>query len=309
VPKPTLTNLPASVRDRLFKLSATNGEEFQLVLTRFGVERLLYRLMQTPHGDGFVLKGAVLFTLWHGSPHRPTRDVDLLGFGNSAPESLAAVFRAACTIAVEPDGLVFDPESVVAVPNREDLRYPGVRVTLMAGLGTARIPLRVDIGFGDAVTPDPLVETLPPLLPFPAVRMAVYPVETAVAEKLEAMVSRGMTNTRLKDYYDVWTLARTQEFAGGSLAAAIRATFARRQTVLPRDEPLALSAAFVVQRQSEWRTYLKRNRIDDAPAEFEAVVDQIAQLVRPAIAAARETRAWTNQWNPQSGWLEVAGPS
>jgi Nucleotidyl transferase AbiEii toxin, Type IV TA system len=301
-PKPPPTNLPASVRDRLFKLSVTNGEEFQLVLTRFGVERLLYRLMQTPYGEGFVLKGAVLFTLWQGAPHRPTRDVDLLGRGDNSPASLASVFRDACAAAVEPDGLVFDSASVVAVANREDLRYPGVRVTLMARLGTARISLQVDIGFGDAITPDPMLETLPTLLPFPAVRMAVYPVETVVAEKLEAMVSRGMTNTRLKDYYDVWTLARTRAFTGDSLAAAMRATFARRQTDLPGETPLALSAAFATLRRSEWRTYLMRNGLKDAPAELEVVLDAIVQFLGPIIIAARGPRAWTKRWYPETGW-------
>lgn len=303
-PKPPPTNLPASVRDRLFKLSATNGEEFQLVLTRFGVERLLYRLMQTPRGEEFVLKGAVLFTLWQGAPHRPTRDVDLLGRGDSAPASLAHTFRDACAVAVAPDGLIFDPESVVAVANREDLRYPGVRVTLMARLGTARIPLQVDVGFGDAMTPDPKVETLPTLLPFPAARMAVYPVETVVAEKVEAIVSRGMTNTRLKDYYDVWTLARTRVFAGDSLTAAMRATFARRQTNLPQGAPLALSIAFATQRQPEWRTYLTRNRLKDAPAELAVVLNAIVEFLGPAIIAARDVRPWTRQWYPETGWRE-----
>jgi predicted nucleotidyltransferase component of viral defense system len=282
----------------------TNGDEFQLMLTRFGVERLLYRLMQTPHGEGFVLKGAVLFTLWQGAPHRPTRDVDLLGRGDNAPASLASIFRDACAVAVESDGLVFDPESVVAVANREDLRYPGVRITLMARLGTARIPLQVDVGFGDAITPDPGVETLPTLLPFPAARMAVYPVETVVAEKLEAMVSRGMTNTRLKDYYDVWTLARTRGYAGDSLAAALRATFARRQTELPQETPLALSAAFATLRRSEWRTYLLRNRLKDAPAEFEVVLDTIVQFLGPAIIAARDASPWAKQWFPETGWRQ-----
>jgi hypothetical protein len=302
------TNLVASVRQRLYNLARARSEELQLVLTRYGVERLLYRLSRTPGGERFVLKGAVLFYVWEGEPHRPTRDVDLAAFGDSSPESLAVVFRAVCAADVEPDGLAFLPESVAAAPIRDRQEYGGVRVTLTALLGNARIPLQIDVGFGDAITPAPRFETIPALLDFPAPRLRTYPPETVVAEKFQAMVALGIANTRLKDFFDVWTLARTREFEGAILAEAIGATFARRSTPLPDRPPLALTDAFGrdAEKQVQWRRFLARSHLTGIPEDLDQVVERIAAFVLPPALARSQGAPFMMRWIPGRGWEHPA---
>ncbi len=223
-------DIAASVRQRLLNLSRDRKEEFQAVLTRYGLERLTYRLARSPHGDEFVLKGAMLFTLWTGEPHRATWDLDLLGRGTIEVARLAKVFREVCEVAVDDDGLSFDGKGVRGERIREDLEYEGVRIHLGARLGVARIAIQVDIGFGDAVTPRPQKVTYPALLDFPAAELKAYPREPVVAEKFQAMVVLGMGNSRMKDFYDVWALARGFNFDGETLCTSIRATFDRRRT-------------------------------------------------------------------------------
>lgn len=302
------SDLSASVRARLLNVAKARREEFQRVLTRYGVERLLYRLGRTPDGDRFVLKGAMLFTVWDGVPHRATRDVDLLGYGDSTPEAVGDAVRAACAADVEPDGLTFDPRTVVAEPIRDRQEYGGVRVTLAAALGTARIPLQVDVGFGDAVTPAAEWATFPALLPdLPAPRVRAYPAETVVAEKFQAMVVLGIANTRLKDFYDLWLLAGTRSFDGAVLAAAIAATFARRGTALPDASPVALSDAFARDRdkQAQWRAFLSRSGVVDAPDDLANVTDRLAAFVLPAVAAARGGAPPPARWTPAHGWTPL----
>ncbi len=219
------TDLAASVRERLRQLAGGRGQELQLVLTRYGVERLLYRLSRTPAAERFILKGAVLFYIWEGEIPRPTRDVDFLGYGDASPTAVAAVFREVCGATVEPDGLSFMSSSVRAAQIRDRQEYGGVRVRLTAMLGRARVPLQIDVGFGDAVTPRAEVATFPALLDFPAPQVRAYPAASVVAEKFQAMVALGIANTRMKDFYDLYRLSETQDFDGETLAAAIRATF------------------------------------------------------------------------------------
>lgn len=226
-------DLAASVRARLSKLSRERNEAFDHVLTRYATERLLYRLSKSPFANRFVLKGATLFTLWCGEPHRPTRDLDFLSYGDSSPETLQSIFRDICTFKVEPDGLTFDPDSIRTAEIREPQEYPGWRVWVHAYLGKARIPIQVDIAFGDIVIPDPQEVEYPTILPFPAPRLCSYPKEAVVAEKLEAMVALGMVNSRMKDFFDVWFLARNFEFNGETLTQAFAATFERRRTDIP----------------------------------------------------------------------------
>lgn len=302
-------NLAASVRQRLFSLAKTRGEELQLLLARYGVERLLYRLSRTESREHFVLKGAVLFYVWDGEPHRPTRDVDFSAFGDPSTQAIADVFRTVCATEVEPDGLVFLPESVAVEPIRDRQAYGGVRVTLMALLGSARIPLRVDVGFGDAITPAPRVEMIPTLLDFPAPRVRAYPAETVVAEKFQAMVSLGVANTRLKDFFDVWTLLQTREFDGAVLADAIEATFRRRSTPIPTRAPLALTDAFGLdpEKRSQWARFLERSHITDAPV-LDDVVERIAGFVLPPALARSEAATFAARWTPSRGWTPVPKP-
>jgi hypothetical protein len=298
------TNLAASVRQRLYNLARAGGEELQLILTRYGVERLLYRLSHTPGGERFVLKGAVLFYAWEGAPHRPTRDVDFAVSGDPSPGAITGLFRAVCEAEVEPDGLSFLTDTVSLHAIRDLQEYGGVRVNLTATLGAARIPLQVDIGFGDAITPGPRLETIPTLLDFPAPTIWSYPPETVIAEKFEAMVSLGMANSRLKDYFDVWQLARSQEFEGLTLAKAIEVTFRRRGTPIPTQPPLALTEVFGtdIEKQAQWRRFLTRGHISDPPGNLVDVVKRLAGFLLSPASAAAASESFEARWVPATGW-------
>lgn len=225
-------NLAASVKAKLTNLSRERGEELQNLLMRFASERFLYRLSLSEHKEKFLLKGAALFAFWFNQPHRPTKDLDLLGSGENDISTLETIIREICTIDGE-DGLQFLVDSVEGRKIREEEVYQGVRLTFLAMLERARIPVQVDVGFGDAVTPKAKKETLPTILDLPAPKLKIYPKETVIAEKFEAMVKLGISNSRMKDFWDVRYLIKEFEFDGALLQKAIRATFASRQTPLP----------------------------------------------------------------------------
>lgn len=256
-------NSAASIRARLKQHPDTSKQDFNLTLTRYGLERLLYRLSISEHAPNFLLKGALLFQLWYGQPHRPTRDADLLGFGPDDVPTLIGVFRSICTIAVD-DGIVFDAESVAGTPIRKDAGYGGVRIDLRATLDGARLALQIDIGFGDAVTPDAQQVTYPTLLTdVPGPTLRAYPKATVVAEKLHAVTVLGMTNTRMKDFFDLWVLLHDATLDDAELQRAIEATFKRRQTATPGTQPIGLSDAFAedATKQVQWRAFLKKNKL------------------------------------------------
>jgi len=291
------------VRERLRQVAATRGQEPQLVLTRYGVERLLYRLSHVQAGERFILKGAVLFYIWEGEIPRPTRDVDFLGYGDASPKAVAAVFREVCGAPVEPDGLTFMPATVRAAQIRDRQEYGGVRVKLTAMLGRARVPLQIDVGFGDAVTPRAEVATFPALLDFPAPRVRSYPTASVVAEKFQAMVALGIANTRMKDLYDLYRLSETQDFDGETLAAAIHATFERRGTAIPTEPPIALGDAFGrdADKKAQWRAFLNRGQLDNVPANLADVTERLAAFLLPPARAAATSEVVRQRWG-RGGW-------
>ena len=295
-------DLAASVRQRLLSRARERGEDFQLVLTWYGIERLLYRLSRSPHHDSFVLKGAMLFALWSGQSHRPTRDLDLLGFGDSRVDRMEEVFRSVCQVRCE-DGLQFDPASVRGEEIRASDEYDGVRVKVEARLAGARVRLQVDVGFGDAVVPRPETIDYPTLLDFPPPRVLAYPREVVVAEKLQALVELGMANTRMKDFYDLWVLARRFAFDGGRLSKAIAATFERRRTPILLEPPLALTQEFHDDpaKQTQWRAFLLRGAVAEK-AELAAVVELIWSFLGPAAAAAHSGAASPGTWQAGGPW-------
>lgn len=297
-------NLAASVRARLLNHARESKDELQLVLMRFGLERLLYRLSQSDHAREFVVKGAMLFLVWTGEAHRSTKDLDLLALKSASIPHLEGVFRRVAQVAVEDDGLIFLPDTVTAEAIRENDNYQGVRVNIEARLGNARIPLQVDIGFGDAVTPKAGKIVFPTLLEFPAPKVAAYPKETAIAEKFEIMVKLGMANSRMKDYYDVWTLCREFDFDGEVLSAAIRATFRRRKTALPAEFPVALSPEFygAPAKQRQWEAFIKRGRLKVAETDLAKVVAVIREFLGPAMDAAANESVFKKQWVKGGEW-------
>jgi Nucleotidyl transferase AbiEii toxin, Type IV TA system len=256
-------NLAASVRARLKQRADTNKQEFNLTLTHYGLERLLYRLSISDHAPNYLLKGALLFSLWYDQPHRPTRDIDLLGFGSEDISSTVTSFREICSIPVD-DAIVFDLASVKGTAIRKEAGYGGVRVDLLAHLGSARICLQVDIGFGDAVTPAPEAISYPVLLDgMPAPQLHAYPKYTVVAEKFHAICLLGMTNTRMKDYFDLWVLLSEGSLDTAQLRRAVQSTFARRKTPMPTSVPTGLSNAFIADtiKQAQWHAFLNKNRL------------------------------------------------
>jgi predicted nucleotidyltransferase component of viral defense system len=222
-------NLAASIRQRLLDLARARGEDFQLLLDRYAVERLLYRLSVSEAHHDFLLKGALLFAVWFDTPHRPTRDADFLGFGPADAARLAETVRRVCAINGD-DGIAYDAASIQVQEIREQANYQGLRVNLRATLGNARCMVQLDVGYGDAVTPAPAEIVYPSLLDdLPAPRLRAYPRETVFAEKLEAMVVLGIANSRMKDYFDLRALAREGAMDSDNLANAIAATFQRRE--------------------------------------------------------------------------------
>ncbi len=293
-------NLSASILARLLTLAKKRGDDYSLLLNRFALERLLARVSTSPHADRFLLKGALLFALWYDTPHRPTRDADLLSFGPDDEANLIATFREVATMDLG-DGIVFDPESVKADAIREDNTYGGTRITLVAHIGSARCALQIDVGFGDVVTPRPQTVTYPTLLgDFPAPTLRVYPVYTVIAEKYQAMVMLGRANSRMKDFFDLAVIAQRTELDGATLAAAIAATFARRQTALPTERPLALTKEFSddAAKLRQWQAFLNKNRIVAASlGDTVALLDDL--LWPPAVVAATDRQA-TATWRPES---------
>lgn len=272
-------NLGASVRARLLNIAKAEKIEFGLLLTRFALERLLYRLSISRHRDQFLLKGALLFDLWFDEPHRPTRDADFLGFGPADLEILASTFREICEIKVL-DGIVFDASSVRAHEIRKDANYAGIRITLTSSLDGARCPVQADIGFGDAVTPAPEETHYPVLLDdLPLPKLRVYPRYTVIAEKLEATISLGITNSRMKDFFDLWVLTQYSELDATILRQAITATFARRGTALPTTTPLGLSDEFAMDqtKQIQWRAFITRNKLS-AP-DLQVIVEHLRRFL------------------------------
>lgn len=278
-------NLDASVRDRLLRFAQANNQTFDLVLTRFAIERLLYRLSISKQAQSFVLKGAVLLATWLENPYRSTRDLDLLGFGDPAPDTILGAFRDILAIDVR-DGIKFNVEALRLDRIRDETEYGGLRLRTIAVVGGARVNLTIDIGFGDALVPDAETVDYPVILDFPAPRLRSYARETMIAEKFQAMVALGRANSRMKDFYDIWLLSRSFAFDNERLARAIAATFARRQTPIPTEPPDALTTSFAAdrQKQDQWRAFVVNLAVD--PGTLDSVIAELASFLMPKVAAA-----------------------
>ncbi len=281
-----LRDVGASVRARPLNLARQKGQALDLLLTRYAIERLLHRLSISPHRDRFVLKGAMLMTTWFDDPHRPTRDVDFLGYGDPAPEPMLATFRDICAIDAG-DGISFDVEGLRVELIREELDYGGLRLRTTAALAGARITIVIDVGFGDAIEPGVEEVELPVLLDLPSPRLRAYARETVIAEKFQAMVVLGLANSRMKDFYDVWMLSRSYDFNEDRLSRAIEATFDRRGTEVPVDEPEALSQVFANDeaKQRQWAAFVRDLGID-VPA-LDVVVSNLAEFLLPHARRAK----------------------
>ena len=302
-----ITNVAASVHHRLLARAHASGADPSDTFLRYALERFLYRLAVSPHVSAFMLKGATLFAVWEEDPHRATRDIDLLGFGEDSAERLRDVFADVCRVSAPDDGMAYDPASVAVSDIRKGQAYQGKRVRLAARLGTARYTVQIDIGFGDALGAWDTEITMPTLLDFPAPRLRAYSVEAVVAEKLHAMAQHGMLNSRMKDIYDVQALAARLAFAGESLAEAVRLTFERRGRPIAVQLPAPLTTAFAADTVmlQRWAGFLRRNRLE--AVELTVAVDRLrAFLLEPWEALARG-EAFSEQWPPGGPWQIMSG--
>jgi predicted nucleotidyltransferase component of viral defense system len=275
-----IVNLAASVKQRLLNIARAQGQLFDVVLIRFALERLLYRLSISDYRDRFILKGGMLVTMWVEDDNRVTRDCDFLGHGDSSEEGLKKAFAA--IMALEgADGLSFDADRISVTAIREDMEYGGTRLRTVAYLERTRIPVTLDIAFGDALADTPRELSYPTLLDMEAPRIRTYPPATVIAEKFQAMVALGIANSRMKDYYDLWAIPKTVAISDAELDAAIAATFARRETPIPTERPPGLSADFTGDetKRRQWRAYA--DSIELSSVSIEEIIEAIWALVGP----------------------------
>lgn len=301
------SNTAASVRQRLLNKSRESHTDFNLILTRYGLERFLYRLSRSAYGARFILKGAMLFPLWGVYSFRSTRDIDLLGFGDNDIQALEDVFREMCQVEVEDDGILFNKDSVKAEDIRDQLEYGGTRIRFTADLAGALISLQVDIGFGDAVTPEAVEADFPTMLDHPAPHLRVYPPETVIAEKFQAMVKLGIANSRMKDFYDIWIISGMFDFDGTTLSTALARTFERRNTPLPMSVPLALTDEFSkdTQKVRQWGAFLNRSALQ-VDTDLQGVVEVIADFVMPPIVARCSGESFNSSWRAGGPWKKAS---
>ena len=307
-PQRQVKNIAASVRDRLLMTAKNQGVPFNEMLRRYAMERLLYRISLSPHCQRFVLKGAMLFLAWTGHEFRPTKDVDFLGFGSDAPKDVVALFRDICGMPVpEPDGILFDPNSVKAEQIREDQAYGGIRVSFLGELANARVPVQADIGFGDVVTPATETVCFPCVLPDSAIpELRAYSRYSVVAEKLEAMIKLGVVNSRMKDFYDLLVLSRRFGFDGATMVQAITATFERRNTPLPSEQSLVLGQSFAADQamQNLWESFINRTRLTElASVSFPNVMSELKVFLVPVVLAIQHKMVFDTKWQPGGPWL------
>jgi predicted nucleotidyltransferase component of viral defense system len=295
--------LVASIRQKLLNIADRTGDDANHIWSRYAVERLLYRLSISEFSTEFVLKGAALFAVWSGESHRPTMDLDPLAFGEDSQERVLTVFRQLCAIEVGSDGISFDAESIRVGLIREDAEYHGRRVNMTAYLGKAKIPVQVDIGFGDVVTPRAEVVDFPTLLDMPVPRIRACPRPTVVAEKFHAMVILGIANSRMKDFYDLHTLTCRFEFDGAVLCEAIKATFTRRKTEVPREVPTALSDEFLENntKRVQWKAFVRKIG-DENPPPFDEVLERLRTFFVPVIDAITDQGRTVTHWPSGGPW-------
>jgi predicted nucleotidyltransferase component of viral defense system len=301
--KRRVTIVAASVRQRLQNVARASGRPFQEMLQYFAMERFLYRLAQSRHADKLVLKGALMFTAWRAPATRPTRDIDLLGRMENSVDVVTSAIRDVCRQAVEADGLLFDPDTIAGMAIKEDADYEGVRVTFRGTLENARIPMQIDVGFGDVIFPGPQMIEYPTILDHAAPVLPGYSRETCVSEKFEAMVKLGLLNSRMKDFYDVWLLSRQFEFDGATLASAIEKTFFQRgTTVTPEATAFLPGFASDATRATQWQAFLRKSRLQDAPDDLATVVQAIATFLAPPTLAISEGRTLEAVWRAPGPW-------
>lgn len=298
------SNLPASIHQRLLNQAKKQDRPLQELLQYFAIERFLFRLSQSPHADKFYLKGALMLRLWDSPFSRPTIDVDLMGRHVLSREVLEGTIKEICEQAVPDDGCLFDSSTVQAQPIRIENNYGGIRIEFIAYIGKMRLNMQVDVGFGDVIVPGPIPIDFPALLEFPSPHLLAYSPESAIAEKFQAMVMLDSANSRMKDFYDIWLLARSHAFKGTLLSQAIHATFQRRQTPLPLDPPTALNDGFAKDntKQTQWNAFVRKGRLTVDKVTFGEVIEVLRTFLMPPTLAAAKGEGFESHWLAGGPW-------
>ena len=298
----------ASIHQRLLNKAREAGRPFGELLHYFAMERFLYRLSKSPHTERFILKGALMFIAWKAPLSRPTMDIDLLSEAGNSIDEVVNLIKEVCFQTVEPDGVLFDPDSIAGERIIEGADYEGVRIRLKGYLGTARIGMQLDIAFGDVVVPSAIPTDYPAILDLPAPRLRGYSRESVVAEKFESMVKLGIINSRMKDFYDLWFMSRQFDFDGKILASAITETFAKRKTAVP-SQPVPLRTTFAKDsgKEKQWRGFIRKNRLEDVPGDLSQAIAAIETLLGPIANALASERLFDGTWNAPGPWAELHG--
>ncbi len=297
----SVKNIPGSVRQQLLDRARKDRRPFSELLQYYAIERFLYRFSLSDHSDKFVLKGALMLRVWDSPEIRPTMDIDMLGITSNEESKVIKQIQDILSVDVEPDGLGFDPDSVRSERITEDADYRGIRIRFHGNLDKATIHMQVDIGFGDAVHPEPEMHKFPTLLDFPAPFLNCYSRESSISEKLEAMVKLGILNSRMKDFYDIWLLARLFDFDEDSLTEAIRQTFKRRRTPIPLEID-AFSDSFIDAKQIQWTAFWKRLEQEYVPKNFKDVILGVEEFLSPAISSLFSKNPNPLKWKAPGPW-------
>ena len=293
-------NIAASIRQRLLNKAKENSRPFNEILQYYGLERFLYRLSASKYADKFILKGALLFTVWQQSEIRSTVDIDLLGTTSNEPEAITKVFRDICKAKVEDDGLRFDDSSITAEQITVDADYQGVRVQLYGYLGTARIRVQVDIGFSDVITPGPEIYDYPTILDLPEPKLNCYNKETMIAEKLQAMVKLDILNSRMKDIYDIWVLSRRFEFKSTSLKSSIVNTFNRRETEVTENITTFTERYYQNdEKLKQWQGFLRKSKVSDVSQDLSEITGDIKNFIEPVLTSIVHAKEFKKTWKPE----------
>jgi predicted nucleotidyltransferase component of viral defense system len=298
-----VVNLAASIHRRLLNEARGSSRPFNELLQYYAMRQFMARLARSRHADRFVLKGGLLMDAWSASSFRPTVDIDFLGMMDNDPSAVESIIREVCATEVEPDGLAFLAENGRAERITEHANYQGVRMRFEARLGSAKVPMQVDIGFGDVVLPGIIEVRLRPLLDFAPTSVQAYSRESSIAEKFQAMVKLGSINSRMNDFFDLWYLSMNFDFEGETLAAAIAATFQTRSTAIPR-QVAAFATVFAdnAEKQAQWRSFRSKSRLDEAPESLGQVVRQIESFLGPLTRAASVNESFGFGWKPPGPW-------
>jgi len=298
-------NITASLRQRLLNKARETGRPFNELLQYFAMERFLYRLSKSPYASDFVLKGALMLTVWEAPLSRPTMDIDLLGQIDNSVEAIAGVTRAICRQKVDPDGISFDEDSIEGERITEDADYEGVRIRFRGSLGTAQVAMQLDVGFGDVVVPEPEFTEYPTILDLPSPKLRGYSRESTIAEKFEAMVKLGILNSRMKDFFDIWLMLRQYDFEGPKLATAIVKTFSVRGTDITT-EPIALTSSFAEDpaKAAQWRAFIRKNRLTNVSPDLGVVVKAITAFLGPIAKSVAAGEPFKANWSAPGPWSE-----